>query len=237
MGWLFTTRAVWLERFCPPRSSARRGCARAGKWKLSRRRSRSPRWRRDPDAIWRMAREHLAVLPNAEVDPAAVAVAARVLRGHCQATARCGPPGELSHAWRMPPLAQPRRPPFACTVCPALPSSIPAWMVGWVGQRRCGARSARSLPLVGRLARSSSPSWRPWPRFGSQGGARALREEQAQPYVAVYMEPSAATLQIIDLVVRNLGRGVPWTCAMRLRLGRACLRGGLVGARQEGQGR
>lgn len=35
--------------------------------------------------------------------------------------------------------------------------------------------------------------------------ARALRQEQAQPYVAVFMEPSAASVQIIDLVVRNFG--------------------------------
>ncbi|SRR6266487_406524 len=35
--------------------------------------------------------------------------------------------------------------------------------------------------------------------------ARTLRQEQAQPYVAVFMEPSAATVQIIDLVVRNFG--------------------------------
>jgi hypothetical protein len=73
----------------------------------------------NPGAIWRMAREHLAVLPNAEVDPAAVAVAARVLRGRCQATARCGPPGELSYAWRMPPLAPARRRRSPATVCPA----------------------------------------------------------------------------------------------------------------------
>jgi hypothetical protein len=44
--------------------------------------------------------------------------------------------------------------------------------------------------------------------------ARALRQEQAQPYVAVYMEPSAATLQIIDLVVRNFGA----TAAHEVRL-------------------
>jgi len=44
--------------------------------------------------------------------------------------------------------------------------------------------------------------------------ARALRQEQAQPYVAVYMEPSAATLQIIDLVVRNFGA----TAAYEVRL-------------------
>lgn len=35
--------------------------------------------------------------------------------------------------------------------------------------------------------------------------ARRLRLEQAQPYVVVYMEPSAATPHIIDLVVRNFG--------------------------------
>lgn len=35
--------------------------------------------------------------------------------------------------------------------------------------------------------------------------ARSLRKEQAQPYVALFMEPSAATPHIIDLVVRNFG--------------------------------
>jgi hypothetical protein len=38
--------------------------------------------------------------------------------------------------------------------------------------------------------------------------ARRLREEQSQPYVVAYMEPSAATPQIIDLVVRNFGTTV-----------------------------
>jgi hypothetical protein len=38
--------------------------------------------------------------------------------------------------------------------------------------------------------------------------ARRLREEQAQPYVVVYMEPSAAAPQIIDIVVRNFGATV-----------------------------
>lgn len=35
--------------------------------------------------------------------------------------------------------------------------------------------------------------------------ARRLREEQAQPYVVAYMEPTAATPQIIDLVIKNFG--------------------------------
>lgn len=35
--------------------------------------------------------------------------------------------------------------------------------------------------------------------------ARRTREEQAQPYVVVFMEPNEATPQIIDLVVRNFG--------------------------------
>ncbi|TQS45886.1 hypothetical protein [Cryptosporangium phraense] len=35
--------------------------------------------------------------------------------------------------------------------------------------------------------------------------ARRLREEQAQPYVVAFMEPSEASPQIIDLVVRNFG--------------------------------
>jgi hypothetical protein len=38
--------------------------------------------------------------------------------------------------------------------------------------------------------------------------ARKLREEQAQPYVAAYMEPNEATPQAIDLVVRNFGSTV-----------------------------
>ena len=35
--------------------------------------------------------------------------------------------------------------------------------------------------------------------------ARQLRLEQARPYVAVFMEPSAAAAQIMDLVIRNFG--------------------------------
>jgi hypothetical protein len=35
--------------------------------------------------------------------------------------------------------------------------------------------------------------------------ARKLREEQAQPYVAVYLEPNVVSPQIVDLVVRNFG--------------------------------
>lgn len=35
--------------------------------------------------------------------------------------------------------------------------------------------------------------------------ARALREEQAQPYVVAYMEPNQTSFQIIDLVVKNFG--------------------------------
>lgn len=35
--------------------------------------------------------------------------------------------------------------------------------------------------------------------------ARALRKEQAQPYVTAFMEPTAADPQLIDIVVRNFG--------------------------------
>ncbi|MFG3419990.1 hypothetical protein [Micromonospora sp. NPDC048063] len=35
--------------------------------------------------------------------------------------------------------------------------------------------------------------------------AKRLRQEQAQPYVVAYMEPSQADQQIIDLVVKNFG--------------------------------
>lgn len=38
--------------------------------------------------------------------------------------------------------------------------------------------------------------------------ARRLREEQSQPYVVAYMEPSAASEHLIDLVVRNFGSTV-----------------------------
>lgn len=37
------------------------------------------------------------------------------------------------------------------------------------------------------------------------GEARRSREEQAQPYVAIYMEPSEADAQAINLVIRNFG--------------------------------
>jgi hypothetical protein len=35
--------------------------------------------------------------------------------------------------------------------------------------------------------------------------ARKLREEQSQPYVVAYIEPSRATEHLIDLVIRNFG--------------------------------
>jgi hypothetical protein len=35
--------------------------------------------------------------------------------------------------------------------------------------------------------------------------ARELREEQARPYVAVFMEPSTRSPRVIDLVIRNFG--------------------------------
>ncbi|MFG1928953.1 hypothetical protein [Cryptosporangium sp. NPDC048952] len=35
--------------------------------------------------------------------------------------------------------------------------------------------------------------------------ARRLRQEQAQPYVVAFMEPSQASPQIIDLVIKNFG--------------------------------
>jgi hypothetical protein len=40
---------------------------------------------------------------------------------------------------------------------------------------------------------------------GQLGEARRLREEQAQPYVVAYMEPSVAGAYFMDLVVRNFG--------------------------------
>lgn len=36
--------------------------------------------------------------------------------------------------------------------------------------------------------------------------ARRLRREQAQPYVVLYMEPSAASAHFIDLILKNLGK-------------------------------
>jgi hypothetical protein len=50
--------------------------------------------------------------------------------------------------------------------------------------------------------------------FRQVAEARELRQEQAQPYVAVYMEPSAATSEIVDLVIRNFGA----TAAHEVRL-------------------
>jgi hypothetical protein len=50
--------------------------------------------------------------------------------------------------------------------------------------------------------------------FRQVAEARKLRQEQAQPYVAVYMEPSAATPEIVDLVIRNFGA----TAAHEVRL-------------------
>jgi hypothetical protein len=50
--------------------------------------------------------------------------------------------------------------------------------------------------------------------FRQVAEARELRQEQAQPYVAVYMEPSAATPEIVDLVIRNFGA----TAAHEVRL-------------------
>jgi hypothetical protein len=45
---------------------------------------------------------------------------------------------------------------------------------------------------------------------------RRLREEQAQPYVVVYMEPSAASPQIVDLVVRNFGATVAYNVQVKM---------------------
>ena len=50
--------------------------------------------------------------------------------------------------------------------------------------------------------------------FRQVAEARELRQEQAQPCVAVYMEPSAATPEIVDLVIRNFGA----TAAHEVRL-------------------
>jgi hypothetical protein len=41
--------------------------------------------------------------------------------------------------------------------------------------------------------------------FKAVAEARALREEQAQPYVVAYMEQSRASEQILELVVKNFG--------------------------------
>jgi hypothetical protein len=41
--------------------------------------------------------------------------------------------------------------------------------------------------------------------FKAVSEARALREEQAQPYVVAYMEQSRASEQILELVVKNFG--------------------------------
>jgi hypothetical protein len=40
------------------------------------------------------------------------------------------------------------------------------------------------------------------------GEARRLREDQAQPYVAVFAEESPADFSVIDLVIKNFGRTV-----------------------------
>jgi hypothetical protein len=64
---------------------------------------------RDPDAIRSMARRHLAVLPDAEVDPAAVVAAAGVLREAARQWRALRPGEELSYTWPLPPPATPRR--------------------------------------------------------------------------------------------------------------------------------
>jgi len=57
----------------------------------------------DPDAIRRVAREHLAVLADADVDPGAVAADARMLRDAAQRWRALEPGEELSYDWPRPP--------------------------------------------------------------------------------------------------------------------------------------
>jgi hypothetical protein len=64
---------------------------------------------RDPDGIRSMARRHLAVLPDAEVDPAAVVTAAGALRDAARQWRALRPGAELSSTWPLPPPATPRR--------------------------------------------------------------------------------------------------------------------------------
>jgi hypothetical protein len=63
----------------------------------------------DPGRIRRMARRHLSVLPDAEVDPVAVAAAARVLSAAAARWRALGPGDELAFEWRLPPPARPER--------------------------------------------------------------------------------------------------------------------------------
>lgn len=48
------------------------------------------------------------------------------------------------------------------------------------------------------------------------GEARRLRREQAQPYVAVFMDQSAASPQLVELVVRNFGTTVATDVVLRI---------------------
>ncbi|MDR7300410.1 hypothetical protein [Haloactinomyces albus] len=46
--------------------------------------------------------------------------------------------------------------------------------------------------------------------FWQAGEARKLRKEQAQPYIAVYMDISPVSQQVIDLVIKNFGHTVAY---------------------------
>lgn len=60
------------------------------------------------------------------------------------------------------------------------------------------------------------------------GEARRTGEEQAQPYVVVYMEPTKATPEIIALVVQNFGKTSAYNVVMNVepRLERSIEGGG-----------
>jgi hypothetical protein len=52
--------------------------------------------------------------------------------------------------------------------------------------------------------------------LGQVKEARKTRQEQAQPYVVVYMEPSQGVPKIIDLVVRNFGKTTAYNVTMEI---------------------
>ncbi len=76
------------------------------------------------------------------------------------------------------------------------------WALGWVdfGAWKPDDWSALAAWVTAAVAVAAG-----WIALGQLGEARRLRLEQAQPYVVLFMEPSAADPKFIDLVVRNLG--------------------------------
>jgi hypothetical protein len=97
------------------------------------------------------------------------------------------------------------------------PAHLRRWLVGYRCVGRSDPRRLRGqirVPLVPRLARSP---WRPSEGVGARAtgaGADTRRagtrsataaEEQAQPYVVVYAEPTPEHPHFVDLIVENFG--------------------------------